>query len=254
MLYNDTDKDWEKYGATNPYFGVFNHQKYCREDLTEESKNEFFKSGQSYFNSVLKNIRDHIDSNFVPKNALDFGCGVGRITIPLARISNFAVGIDVSESMLQEAKANCESKNIDNVKFLKADENLSNLSEQYDFIHSFIVFQHIPIRRGEALFCKLMEHLQAGGIGVFHFTYYKNYGFYKKIIPWIKSKVPLARNIIDLMMGRGFFTPRMQMNNYSLNNLFYILQKKNVTNFYGQYTNHNNHLGVIIFFKKSNIS
>ena len=73
MFNGDTDKDWEKFGVDNPYFGVLSHDKFRSSNLTDENKEEFFMSGRNYIDSVLKKIRQHIDQNFTIKKALDFG-------------------------------------------------------------------------------------------------------------------------------------------------------------------------------------
>ena len=72
--------------------------------------------------SILSNIHKHLDPGFQPINALDFGCGVGRLVIPLAKISTSAVGIDVSESMLAEARKNCELNSVHNIDLVKSDD------------------------------------------------------------------------------------------------------------------------------------
>src|SRR6185369_10304549 len=143
MFNRGTDHEWEKFGKKDPYFGVLTADKFQRQNLTDESKEEFFKSGYDYVENVVITIRKHIDPTFSIEKALDFGCGVGRLVIPLAEISKSVDGIDVSESMLNEARKNCESRSIANVNLLKSDDNLSGLNDTYNFIHSFIVFQHI---------------------------------------------------------------------------------------------------------------
>ncbi len=40
------------------------------------------------------------------ERVIDFGCGVGRLLIPLARNFEHAVGVDVSEVMLAETASN----------------------------------------------------------------------------------------------------------------------------------------------------
>ena len=37
-----TDKDWEKWGASDPYFGVISNDKYRRNNLTNDSREDFF--------------------------------------------------------------------------------------------------------------------------------------------------------------------------------------------------------------------
>ena len=249
MFNSDSDREWEKFGNDNPYFGVLSDEKFLESNLTDENKEEFFNSGAVYIDSVLKKIRRHIDPDYRIGKALDFGCGVGRLVIPLAELAESVTGIDVSDSMLNEARKNCDARSINNVTLVKSDDNLSLLNDQYDFIHSFIVFQHIPVKRGECIFENLIAHLEDGGVGVLHFTYAKNLKF-GKLVPFIKNYIPLAKNLINLGKGEHFFAPQMQMNMYDLNRLFFIMQQARVSEFHTEYTNHAGQLGVVVYFRK----
>jgi ubiquinone/menaquinone biosynthesis C-methylase UbiE len=206
MIDGNTDREWERFGATDPYYGVFPDQKYRKGNLTPNAKESFFKSGEEHIAKVMASIRKHLDSSYAPRKPLDFGCGVGRLVIPLAKLAEHVVGIDISESMIAEAKKNCESASITNVTFLRCDDELSQLlGEKYDLIHSFIVFQQLPVRRGEAIFKRLMRHLDDGGVCVVHFTYAKSSKM-RTPISWIKSYIksyiPLAKNLNNLIKGR----------------------------------------------------
>lgn len=152
---------------------VFTHMidKFRKDNLTDEAKEEFFSSGLSQINHMLENIRKHIDPLYAAKNALDFGCGVGRLIIPLSKVVNNVTGIDVSDSMLNEARKNCETQFVSNVSLLKSDDNLLLLNGKYDLIYSFIVFQHIPVKRGVGIFKNLLSRLENGGVCVIHFTH-----------------------------------------------------------------------------------
>ena len=131
-----------------------------------------FFTGKAYVDFALRTIKEHFDTNFTGKRALDFGCGVGRLTIPLSAACKQVVGVDASPSMLEEATKNAREMGAENIEFLLADDNLSALgSEGFDFINSFIVFQHIPIDRGYRLLRRLLSLLNEGGIGALHFTY-----------------------------------------------------------------------------------
>jgi 2-polyprenyl-3-methyl-5-hydroxy-6-metoxy-1,4-benzoquinol methylase len=46
--------------------------------------------------------------DFAPRRVLDFGCGVGRVTLPLARRVDAVVAIDIADSMLS-LRASCSS-------------------------------------------------------------------------------------------------------------------------------------------------
>lgn len=249
MIFNNTDKEWEEFGKRDPYFGVLTHQKYRKENLDQDNREDFFQTGALYIDHVLGVIRKHIDPLFAPRRVLDFGCGVGRLTIPLARVAHSVTGIDVSESMLLEARGNCKIHSVDNVDLVLADDRLSRLDHQYDLIISFIVFQHIPPHRGERIFLNLLSRLEAGGVGVLHFTYAKR-GASRKMAAWLKKYFPLSKYFINLAMRRDISTPQMQMNSYDLNKVFHLLQKSNVLDFHAEYSDHGGELGLVLYFKK----
>ncbi|MFN0314292.1 MAG: class I SAM-dependent methyltransferase [Burkholderiales bacterium] len=249
MFNGNTDKEWEKFGKNDPYFGVLTHDKFRKINLTDENKEEFFRSGFNHIDNVLEKIRRHIDQTFTIKKALDFGCGVGRLVIPLANVALEVTGVDVSDSMLNEAKKNCEARSLKNVVLVKSDDNLSLSNDKYDFIHSFIVFQHIPVTRGERIFENLIAHLESDGICVVHFTYAKT-STIRKIIQFMKKYVPLSSEILNLIMGQRVFAPQMQMNAYDVNRLFLTMQKANVFGCYSEFTNHGGELGIVVYFKK----
>ncbi|MFH1146354.1 MAG: class I SAM-dependent methyltransferase [Pseudomonadota bacterium] len=249
MFNTGTDKQWEKSGKNDPYYGVLTLEKYRSVNLTEENKEEFFDSGYGHLDHILMKIERYIEQDFIIRKALDFGCGVGRLLVPLAEIAESVTGIDVSQAMLDEAKKNCEARAIKNASFLKSDDSILPLSGKYNFIHSFIVFQHIPVRRGECIFRNLLGLLDDGGVCVIHFTYAKA----RKIMEWVQwvtRCIPFAANTINLLKGKGFFAPQMQMNSYDLNRILSVIQNNGIPDFYAEYTNHGGSLGIILYFKK----
>lgn len=62
----------------------------------------------------------------------------------MASICRSIVAADVSEFMIEEARENCRINGITNVEFAVSDDQLSRISGTFDFINSFLVFQHIP--------------------------------------------------------------------------------------------------------------
>jgi len=104
----NTDDAWEWFGKNQPYFSVLVEAKYKNEQLNEEAKKDFFSTGETYVNLVLRTIKEHFDTNFIRKRAFDFGCGVGRLTIPLSAACKQVVGVDASPSMLEEATKNAK--------------------------------------------------------------------------------------------------------------------------------------------------
>src|SRR5262245_43933028 len=104
MLPRSSDKEWEAFARNEPYYGVLSHERVRQGNLNDESFKEFFKSGQEHIDFVLETIRTSLEPEFSPSRALDFGCGIGRCSIPLTRVCQSVVGVDVSDSMLQQAR------------------------------------------------------------------------------------------------------------------------------------------------------
>jgi len=247
-----TDSDWEKFARSDPYFGVLTDERYRGRDLAQNAKRAFFETGNAHVASVLRTIGAKLGRAASFTRALDFGCGVGRLLIPFAKVSTEAIGVDISDAMLAEASKNCHERSVTNVSFFKSDDDLSQVSGKFDLVHSFIVFQHIPTARGEKLFEKLVERVQSGGVGILHLTYAKNrkIGRREKIKTALKTKFPLLVNIENLRNGRPFVAPVMQMNPYNVNCLLFILQTHGVTTTHLEFTDHGGELGIVIYFLK----
>ena len=256
----DTDREWEKWGKKDPYFGVITSPKYRNSTITDADKADFFSSGHTHVKQVMTYISRHIEKDFKCNRVLDFGCGVGRLAVPFAKISNQVVGVDISESMLKEAAANCKKYSCDNVTLLRSDDQLSNVDGQFDLIHSFIVLQHIPVERGYQLLDHMLEKLDEGGVCALHFTYakstddaYKKGGGQNVGPSAANTKLSLPGRVLRL--ARRLLTntgePEMQMNCYDMNHLLAQIQSREVTDIHTQYTNHQDTLGVFLFFKKN---
>jgi len=265
----NSDNAWEEWGRRDPYFAILTNEKYRNRNISDEVRKEFFQTGIDHINRVFKVCRDHLDRDFSPGNALDFGCGTGRIIVPLAKLAKHVTGLDVSDSMLQEAQKNCEEFQVRNVSLLRSDDDLSNLEGLFDFIHSVIVFQHIPVQRGKKIFMNLLDHLQERGIGVIHVSYAKtlfqeNYGIDPNmVLKGIMESMSRPKRIINKMLlredSKDHHTdlkkqeadPEMQMNSYNVNELFFIMHTAGIQKIHVEFTDHGGELGIILFFQKS---
>jgi tRNA/tmRNA/rRNA uracil-C5-methylase (TrmA/RlmC/RlmD family) len=121
---SEKDKVWEFYGKTNPYFGVSTIDKFKDENLTRSAKDEFFQTGEAHIVRIWGEIEGSFINDFKPKRALDFGCGVGRLVLPLSSRCAEVVGVDISPQMLEETGRNCAERGITNVDLALSDEDL----------------------------------------------------------------------------------------------------------------------------------
>ena len=169
----DTDVQWRQWGERDPYFGVITQDRFRRQNLTTEALEEFFHTGRSHAQGILRRCRRQFGADFAPRRLLDFGCGVGRLLVAFGELVPEVVGVDISEAMLAEARRNCDVRGQGKVQLRMSDAELSQVEGDFDLIHSVIVFQHIEPIRGTALAGKLIDKLRPGGIAVLHFTYAK---------------------------------------------------------------------------------
>src|SRR5262249_32258537 len=64
-----TDRDWERWGRQDPYFGVLSSEKFRLGNLSDQSIDDFFKSGRRSVERVLSTIHTNFDSAYRPRKA-----------------------------------------------------------------------------------------------------------------------------------------------------------------------------------------
>jgi SAM-dependent methyltransferase len=223
----DTDKHWKKWGRTDPYYGVVTLPQFEKSSF-DRHRDEFFDTCERAVSLVMKNISRFFGA--VPhKRVLDFGCGVGRVLIPLAKAFDEAVGADVSQDMLQEARNNCASFGISNAQFFRSDDDLSLVTGDFDLVHSHIVLQHIPIKRGLRIADKLLSKVSDGGFAMLHFSVKRDLSPARRIVYALKHHIPLAVNILNLLQGKAWGLPAMQMNNYPIGEILRTFERRGFT-------------------------
>jgi len=251
-----TDKAWQFYGSSDPYFGVLTEERFTAGHLDPSTRAAFFSSGEDYVASVFDTARRHLDESFAPRRALDFGCGVGRLTLALAQRCDAVVGVDISPAMLDEARNNARCFGYTNTDFVLSDDTLSLVVGDYDLIHSFIVFQHIGPRRGRAILRKMLALLVDGGVGVLHFTYANGSATpaTRRALTWTYEHAPLVYRGRNLVKREALSRPPMQMNRYEMSRVLRVLQEEGCHDLHVRFTetSHYRHAvyGVILLFVK----
>jgi ubiquinone/menaquinone biosynthesis C-methylase UbiE len=250
MGHTGTDTDWQRWGEQNPYFGVLADPQYLNANLTSDSIQKFFATGEQHVEHVLSVIRNTISPDFKPSRVLDYGCGTGRLVVPFASHSKEVVGIDVSPGMLAQASENCRKFGVTNARLLSLEEMDSLEASSFDLVHSYIVFQHIPVARGELIVKKLITLLAEGGAGALHFNYSDTRQPMLRAISALRQRVPFAHGVLNLLQHRAFSTPLMQMNRYSVNRILDILFDLHCSNVHLELSDHGGFHTVMFYFKK----
>lgn len=156
---------WRAFGETEPHWSVLTNDIFKVDHLAGHL-DAFFEHGRHDVQTLLRYVsRAGLPLNF--DRALDFGCGVGRMTVSLADYAQKVVGADISHGHLREAEGAVKRRNLSNVEFVElgAIEDIDNLGT-FDLIISRIVLQHNPPPIMAAIYRRLLQQLRPAGIAV----------------------------------------------------------------------------------------
>jgi ubiquinone/menaquinone biosynthesis C-methylase UbiE len=181
-------EDWEILSEIDPLHAIIGGSLKIDNELHMK---EFFETGIDEIKGIMTKCNSlSLPNNY--ENALDFGCGIGRLSRALRKYFNNVYGIDISENMIKLAK---QKNKKDNLNFLLNEKNdLSVFTDQiFDLIYSNITLQHIADKKTIELFIyEFIRVLRNDGILIFQLPYHipkkykiqpkrRLYGFLKKL-------------------------------------------------------------------------
>lgn len=150
--------EWDELAAMDPLWAI----------MTEADKrhggwadDEFFATGEREVRQIL----DWASVHGLPARhdrALDFGCGVGRLTRALAGSFDRCIGVDISPTMVGRARA--RHAGVEGLSFaVGSGEGIEE--ETFDLVLTLIVLQHLP-RRSEIVrtIAALAAAVRPGGV------------------------------------------------------------------------------------------
>jgi 2-polyprenyl-3-methyl-5-hydroxy-6-metoxy-1,4-benzoquinol methylase len=244
-------EEWDRWGKQDPYFGVVSHPEYRADRIDKAARERFFRGGEVEMAETLSAVRALTGPDFRPRRALDFGCGVGRLTIPLAREAAQVVGVDVSPAMMAEARANCARAGLTNVEFRQSAPGLPDVEGRFDFVHSYIVFQHIPPSIGYGLFEDLLDRVAEAGAGMLHFTIARRAPLAIRLLHRARRSSMLVHRAMNLVQRRDVDAPLMAIFEYDLDRLLASLRSRGFDRIKTLPTDHGGCIGVRLAFARS---
>lgn len=248
----DTDSDWKLIAETQPFWGVLSQEEFRGNALDAEKLGRFMESGEQFIRNLFGLIRKHLVDQFAPKRALDFGCGVGRLLIPLARRTQEAVGVDIAPVMLDLCRKHADEAGVKNIDLHVSDDHLSNVGGEFDLVNTHIVLQHIPPERGYRIIQAMIDKLAVGGVGSIQVTYAKAMAY----LAHEQSRALYYRRdggTIVTLVESGWSPPEgtITMYDYDLNEVFALVSRCAGRPMITLPTSDDNHLGLHIVFVKA---
>jgi SAM-dependent methyltransferase len=183
-------RDWDDLGRVDPLWAILTtpEQRGGKWD-----KHEFFASGVAEIRRVMQQSAQ-LGMPGRRRRALDFGCGVGRLTRALSAHFDSCVGVDIADSMLKLAREWHQDR--PSCQFLLNTTGDLRLFEDksFDLVYSNIVLQHLPrIRLIKSYIADFMRVLAEEGLLVFQLPCH---------IPW-KNRLQPRRRLYRLLRGLG---------------------------------------------------
>ena len=127
-------------------------------------------------------------------NILDIGCGTGKTTTQLAKkigSSGHVLGLDLSETMINEARKYSDKDKTSNIDFLVQDvqnEKLKNLEYDAAFSRFGVMFFSDPIMAFKNIYSSLKND------GLLTFICWQN----QKENPWYNSGLEIVKKYVDI--------------------------------------------------------
>jgi len=244
-MVRDTDLDWQLISARDPFYGVLTNERYLTENLTPAVVAEFYESGRIDIDHTVDALRELSGDPFAPEVALDFGCGVGRLTFAMAGYARRVVGVDVAEPMLEVGRQQAAQRGVGNVD-LQTDLPVVGV----DWVNSVIVFQHIPPDRGQRVFDDLVRLLRPGGYLSLQLTFFRDRRHTGEVERDLGDYRYDGKAVELLSPPSADGAGGMSMYDYDLNRAFHTLFTSGVERLRVDHTDHGGCHGVMLHGRK----
>jgi SAM-dependent methyltransferase len=156
-------KNWDEFGKIDPLWAILTSPDRKGGKWDTE---EFFAAGRREIDHIMRRA-EALTLPARRETALDFGCGVGRLTQALCAWFERCCGVDIAPSMIALARQHntygrkCEY-------FLNPDSDLQIFSDDvFDFVYSSIVLQHMEPRYSTSYIREFVRVLRPRGLVVF---------------------------------------------------------------------------------------
>ena len=158
-------RTWDALGERDPLWAVLTHPdaRGQRWDV-----GAFFEAGRKQVDAAVGFAVDDLGWPLLKGSALDFGCGVGRLTQALCDHFDRVVGVDIAPSMIECAER--FNRFGDRCRYrLNRSADLSQFPDlSFDFVYSTYVLQHMHPSFARLYVEEFVRVLTPDGLGLFN--------------------------------------------------------------------------------------
>jgi 2-polyprenyl-3-methyl-5-hydroxy-6-metoxy-1,4-benzoquinol methylase len=160
---NNLKNTWEKLGDMDPLWAIL---AAADKKGNKWNPEEFFATGVLEIDNTLHEL-ESMNIQIGKARALDFGCGVGRLSQALAGHFDEVYGVDIASSMIDKARE--YNRFGDRCKYiLNQSPDLKQLEDcKFDFIYSTITLQHMAPEYSRSYIDEFLRLLRPGGVVIF---------------------------------------------------------------------------------------
>jgi len=173
---------------------------------------------------MLETIERHVVRRFDPRTALEYGCGVGRIAIPLAGRIERVTGVDISPAMLAVARENAAKMATPHLALETAHDFFAK-PRKFDLVTCYLVLQRMPQQQGLDLLRTLLGTIAPGGVGVFHFPYRSTASAAVNATRWLRERVAPVNAAMNVLRRKPADEPFIATHVYDLDDVLAVFEQ-----------------------------
>jgi 2-polyprenyl-3-methyl-5-hydroxy-6-metoxy-1,4-benzoquinol methylase len=218
-----TQSAFDDFAAREPYFAVVTAPRFLRANLTPEHEREFFASGEVLVDRIFAIIEAALVQKFAPVSMLEYGCGVGRLAIPLSRRPGSVTAVDRSGVMSDLAKREAARRGAGHIQF-QTPEEFAATSRRFDLVVCYHVLQRLRPGHGLGLIRQLVERISSDGVGVFQWPLNTGVSMGVEITRWARERVPGVNDVMNRLRGKPATDPFIPTHAYALRRVLDVLK------------------------------
>lgn len=207
----EVKRNWEEFAKKDPLWSIL---PYPEKKDNRWKIEELFETGKKEISSVMEYI-NRLNINTKHELALDFGCGIGRLTQALCTYFDECIGIDISLQMLKLAQQNNRNKQHCTYILNCAPDLKIFKNNSFDFIYSNIVLQHLPPELTLGYIKEFIRILKNNGVIIFQIT---------TGIIGLHNKIRRTLNYIMPVFVRHFYK-KLRYKTWAIKDMYCIKEK-----------------------------